>query len=193
MGNKKLNLVENQHSGKSFQKTVAEAVNQKLLDFLNSRFQHIAGLLTKRQDESLEDIYARLKTLEEIVCEKLNVPENEFASRVANIQDQSEGLVETEVVEGGNTVRIDLSTKTKDQKEFQGSTKTRVDNIGSAATFGPEIEGNILGMKKGETKEFEFGQNKEFIAKVVVHKISKRKDEPPTEVRTGLAVTEESV
>lgn len=179
MGKKRKN-VSNAKSGKpqqrnqlSFQDQVAQAVNNKLMATLDQRMNYLASRIMQEQQSSLHDIYSRLTTLESLCCEKFGITEDDLAILVAETEDKSMGLEEADVVENGDLVRLEVSTRTKEQEEFQGTSKTKLNNAGSGQTFGAEIEEAILGMKKDETKEIEFGKDKGMVAKLTVQRVSR--------------------
>lgn len=159
---------------KSFQQTVAEAVNTKLMDTIDQKINMVGMQLLREQQNSLGDIYSRLMALESLCLEKFKLTEEEFAMLVAEAEDKAYGLETGDVVETGDLVRLTISTKASDQDEYAGTTKRKIENIGSGSTFGSEIESNILQMKVGETKEFKFGENECMTAKVLIERTSRR-------------------
>jgi len=174
MGKKKSNPGQN-HPSNSFSDTVAQAVNQKLLDTIDMQMKRMAISITNNINSSLEDIYARLSTLEDLALEKFNMTKEEFAFLVADKEDAANGLESADSVIKGDVVRIEVQTKTVDQAEFQGNSNHKVSDIGSGRTLGLEIENQIIGMSKDEVKEIVFGEKEEFIAQIKVHKISRIK------------------
>lgn len=173
-----------QHSQLNFQDQVAAAVNQKLEVTINQKMNYVASIILRETKASLEDLYARLSTLETLALEKFGVSEDEFALLVSEAEDASIGLEKVDVIEKGDRVRLVVATKTKDQEEFAGSSKTRLEDAGSGNTFGLEIESAILGMKTNETKEIEFGKDKGMVAKLTVLRISRYIKEEVEEVKT---------
>jgi hypothetical protein len=170
---KPTNNSNNKHANASFQDLVAQAVNSKLLNTVNQQMNYLASLIAQEQRSNLEDIYSRLNTLESLCLEKFGLTDEEFAILVAETEDKLSGFIAGEIVEEGDLVRLEIATRTKEQEEFQGSTRTKLQNAGSTKTFGEEIESAIIGMKVNETKEIEFGKDKGMVAKVTIQTTSR--------------------
>lgn len=175
MGKKRANKVQSLKPNDSFQNVVNKAVRSNMQQFVLEQIQRVGQGLARELNGSLEDIYARLTTLEEVVLKQVGMTADEFAGLVANTEDQAAGLelVETGNVEKDDVVRLEVETKTEDQKEYQGSSKLKLTNTGSGATLGTELEEAILGMSLGETKEVPFGKDKKMTAKIKVVRVSR--------------------
>ena len=161
-----------------FQKnlSVIEAANQVVKPFVRQEVQLLGRQLQQEQNETLRAIYTRLTTLEGIVQKELKISDDQLAELVADTEDKGYGLKKTtEAAKEGDYLRITASTKAKDQEEYQGVSKLVVAGVGQEPfTLGPELEPELIGMKAGETKEVEFGKNKEFKAKLEVNRVSRR-------------------
>lgn len=168
---------------KSFQEQVAGAVNQKLDQVIQQRINYLGSLLSNQLKNQLEDLYARLTTLEDLCCKEFELTVDELSLLVADTEDKMMGLEAADVVEVGDLVRLIISTKTKEQEEYAGSTKQKLSQAGSGRTFGKEIEDAIIGMKTSEEKEIEFGKDKSMVAKLRVEKISRLPKKEDEEVK----------
>ncbi len=172
MGNKRDNVRElKPRPTKSFQELVAEAVNQKLMTTIDAKINQVAQGLAREQQSTLEDIYSRLSTLEDLVLEQFGKTKDEYAMAVANTQDASRGLTEVGQVQENDVVRLEIATRLSTDAEFKGSSRHQAFYMGSGKSFGKEIEAQIIGMTKNETKEFTF--NEKFVAKVKVQRVSR--------------------
>lgn len=176
MGNKRNNNVKQLRPQNAFQDQVAQAVNQKMADYVSKQVNYLGSILAQEQKSNLEDIYSRLVALETLVLKNFNVSEDQFALMVADVQDNHAGLVSVDSVEKGDLVRLEISTKTKNQVDYSGISRQRIPQVGSGQTFGPQIEDAIVGMKLHEVKEIEFGQDNQLVAKLNVQRISRSKE-----------------
>jgi hypothetical protein len=162
------------HPTTSFQDTVAKAVNEKLNATLNEKIQQAAILITRNLNSSIKDVYTRLTVVEDIISDKLGISQDELALMVASVEDKAAGLTEVEEVELNDLVRLEIQTKRPTDTEFLEKTRSQVASVGSGATYGSELEAKILGMKKGEVKEFTYGQGEtEINVKFHVQRISR--------------------
>lgn len=196
MGRRKNNdpgRVRQLHPTRSFEQLVAEATQVKLGAFIEGQIAELGQNLLARQQQSLTSVMQRIIAIEEILLETVaGLTKDKLADRVATIQDRSEGFatVEDGLVAIGDRVRLEIKTKTADQAEFQGSSRFQLDNTGSGATLGAELETAVVGMKVGETKEISFGENKSLVASLNVHKVSRQ---IPTETAEESAATEAAI
>lgn len=180
MGNKKSQ--KNSHPQQSFQQLVSEASSNASLNkmmpevekMVRAYVQQLGNNLAVQQASTLETLFARVVVLETIVMEKLGYSTEDLTKMVAKIEDEKENLEEVEEAQNGDVVRLEVSTKTKDQDEFQGTSRLKIYQTGSGQTLGPEMESAIIGMKAGETKEVSFGQDQQLLAKITVNRCSRK-------------------
>lgn len=166
----------------SFSQMLQQQSLNKVKPYLDQQIAEVARILSANLNNNLEEIYIRVVALEKILMNKFNVEESLIIETVADIQDEKDGLKKSlEAAKEQDTVRIEVSTKAKDQAEFQGTSKLVVSRLGSGQTLGKALEGHILGMKSDETKEVNFGQNDEMVAKITVNRVSSplKKQEAP--------------
>lgn len=160
-------------TSKYVKKTEDQSVT--IQSYIDAKINEAAGALLTRQQQASQNALIRQVALEEIVMEKLNVSRDELATRVAQVQDRVEGFMEAgDAVVSGDRVRIEIKTKTKDQTDFQGSTRLLVSNVGSGATLGNEIENGILGMVPGEVRDITFGKEGALLAQVSLNRVSRK-------------------
>jgi hypothetical protein len=179
MGNKKQSAPKPQQS---FQQMVSEASSNAALNkimpevekMVRAYVQQLGQNLAMQQASTLETLFARVVVLESIVMEKLGYSTDDLTEMVAKTEDEKEGLIAVEEAQLGDVVRLEVRTKTKDQEEFQGSSRLKIYQTGSGQTLGPEMESAILGMKAGETKEVSFGQDQQLLAKITVNRCSRK-------------------
>ena len=179
------------HPQQSFKQQISDASLAKLKPFIGQQVQLLGLQLQQEQQSTLRMLYTRLITVEKVIMDKLDITQDQFTDLVADEEDSSSGLKKVDVVKEGDLVRLEVSTKAADQKEFQGTSKMIVENCGlEPMTMGPEIESNLIGLKVGETKEIKFGKDDKMLAKVVINRVSRRptppklKEEPKVEVKT---------
>lgn len=145
-------------------------IEQTVVDYVNQ----LGSNLSTQTASTLESMFSRIVVLETILIEKMGYTKEDLANKVADIEDQNQGLKKTESsVEKNDVVRLEIKTKMKEQTEYQGTSKLRISQIGSGQTLGLELESAIIGMKSGETKEVEFGQNKEMLAQITLNRVSR--------------------
>ncbi len=175
MGNKKQSTPRPQQS---FQQMVSDASLNKLMpqveDMVKHYVQNLGQQLAVQQSSTLETLFARVVVLESIVMEKLGYSTEDLTSKVSELEDEKEGYSQVEKAELGDMVRVEIATKTKDQTDFQGSSRLKIYETGSGQTFGPELESSILGMSTGETKEVSFGQDGQMTAKIKLDRASRK-------------------
>lgn len=175
MGKKKTN--GSQHLQQSIGGLVSKAalaqLGPQIEQMVMAHVQHLGQQLAMESASTLQTLFSRVVVLETIVMEKLGITSEELTGRVADLEDSKEGLVRAETVQAGDVIRLEISTKTKDQAEFQGSSRLKVSQIGSGQTLGNELEGATLGMKAGETKEVSFGKDGGMVAKLTVDRVSR--------------------
>lgn len=166
------------HPQKSFQDYVAEATLSKLGGYIDNEIRGLGQALAQRQAQSNNNLMTRIIAIEEILIEANPALTKEvLANRVAAIQDRSEGyevVAADDVVKEGDRVRVELKTRTADQKEFQGTSRLQIDNIGVGNTLGKELEGAMVGMKTGEVKEVLFGKDNSLVASISLNRASRR-------------------
>lgn len=170
---------------KNFQQLVAEAATQTVKPFIQQQMQMLGHQLQQEQQSTMRALYVRATTLESIIQEKFEISDSQLAELVADTEDKGSGLLKVEgEAEEGDTLRITVSTKAKDQEEFQGTSKLLIDNLGKEPfTIGPELEPHLVGMLKGDVKEVPFGKDESLIAKLEVNRVSRR----PVVEKPGIA------
>lgn len=185
MGKKKTNKT-NPHLQQSMGQMVSRAALSQMLPQIEQIARHyvnqLGNQLAVQQASTLETLFARVVVLESIVMEKLGYTTEDLTAKVAGIEDEKEGL---ELVEGpaelNDVVRTEISTRTKDQAEYQGSSRLKISQTGSGQTIGNELENALLGMKAGEEKEIKFGKDGEMTAKLKVDRVSRAPKAPAPE------------
>jgi hypothetical protein len=195
MGKKRPQQHLQQSMGQMVSKAALAQMGPAIERYVQAVVQNLGQQLSVQQASTLETIFARVVVLEEIVIEKLGYTKETLAIKVAETEDDKEGLTLVEgALEKGDVVRLEISTKTKDQPEYQGSSRLKMYQTGTGQTIGTELEDALIGMKAGETKEIEFGKDKGMVAKVIIDRVSRGPKEEPkapaAEATTEQAPTE---
>jgi uncharacterized coiled-coil protein SlyX len=171
MGKKK------QHLQQSMSQMVSNSALAKLgphiEKYVNNQIRSLGMQLATQQASTLETLFSRVVVLESILMEKYGLTEDYLSNKVADLEDSKQGLSKVDEVQKGDTVRIEVSTKSKDQEEFQGTSRLKVSNAGSGENLGQELEDALISMKTGETKLVEFGEDKLMQAKIKMDRISR--------------------
>jgi hypothetical protein len=187
MGKKKSSQ---QHVTQSMGQMVSRAalaqLGPEIEQIVRSYVQQLGNQLAVQQASTLETLFARTIVLESIVMEKLGYTVEDLTAKVADIEDDKEGLKKADgAVELNDVVRVEIKTKSNDQAEFQGSSRLKISQIGSGQTIGPELEGAVIGMNAGETKEVKFGKDQAMTASIKLDRISRgQKVEAPNADQT---------
>lgn len=175
MGNKKQKSVRPQNS---FQQLVSNVAMDKMIpqveEMVQAYTERLGEQLALQQASTLEMLYTRLVVLEAIVIDKLGYTAQDLTDKVADLEDLKEGYERSDSVNLGDMVRVEISTKTKDQEDFQGSSRLKISNVGSGQSYGEELESSIVGMASGETKEVFFGEDQQLVAKITLNRVSKK-------------------
>ena len=204
MGKKRKPTAKNgkpqQRPQKSFPDLVAEAAKNVVKPYVQQQIQNLGFHLKQENVESMRMLYTRLTTIEKLILKKHKISEDEFAELVADTEDESNGLKKVKgIIEKGDLVRLSISTKTKDQKEFQGSSRLVIEDVGNEPfTLGSEVEPQLLGLKVGEKTELSFGKDDKMLAEVIINRVSRRpkpkeapkKEEPKKEESKKEAVND---
>ena len=172
--------------------SLTEAANKVLKPYIHQQLQLLGRQLQEDQKQTLRTLFTRVATLESIIQKEFKITDTQLAELVADMEDSGSGLTKvTEGADTGDTLRITLSTKLKEQEEFQGESRLLIDDLGNEPlTIGPELEPALIGLKAGESKEVEFGDEGKLVAKLEVNRVSRRetpvkdlpaKEEPTTE------------
>jgi hypothetical protein len=171
------------HPQRSFEQIVADATLSRLGGYIDGQIQQLGQALSGRLQQSFTKLFTRLVAVEELLMEKTGLTKDDFTTRVAVIEDRSEGFTQVDAdvaAELGDRVRLEIRTKTADQTEYQGSSRMLVDNAGSGNTLGAELESAVVGMKAGETKEVLFGKDNSLSASITISRISRQPQPQPT-------------
>lgn len=176
---------KSQHVQQSMGQMVSQAalaqMGPKIDRFVRAIVANAAEQIKMETASTLETMFSRIVVLENIIMEKHGYTVEDLATKVATIEDEKENLKLVDgPVEKGDVVRIEVSTKTKDQTEFQGTSRLRIYKTGTGETLGEEMESVILGMKSGETKTAEFGKDKQMVVRVTLNRVSRGEKAPET-------------
>lgn len=175
--NKGQNQQKQVHPQKSFQELVADATRAALSTYIDQEIEGLGQALAQRQAQKSNELKLRLICAEELIME-INpaITKESLAQRVTVIQDRLEGFTQLsaeQLAEKGDRVYVEIKTRTADQTEYQGSSRLQVDDIGSGAALGQELESSVVGMKTGETKEVKFGKDQSLLASITLNRASR--------------------
>lgn len=179
MAKRKKNKQKGKGNGKgqqteSFKQFMLGQTLKKFKGYIDTEISAQAQQLANQQKNLLENLYIRVRVLEELALEKFDdITKDVMANRIATIEDQAAGLEQVDVVKKGDRVRMTIATKAKDQEEYQGTSKMMIDRTGTGQTLGNELEGALLGMKTCEEKELDFGKDKTMVAKLKIDRVSR--------------------
>lgn len=175
MGKKKTAQQHVQQSmGNLVSKAALSQMGPAIERYINHKMKELSSQLAVQQATTLENLFSRVVVLEEIVMEKLGYTTDDLTAKVADIEDRNQGQALVQgAAQHNDVVRLEISTKTNDQDAFQGTSRLMVSNVGTGNTLGVELESAIIGMKSGESKELQFGENKALTAKITVNRVSR--------------------
>lgn len=175
MGKKKTSQQHVQQSmGQMVSKAALSQMGPQIEQLVRAYVQQLGNQLAVQQASTLETLFARVVVLESIIMEKLGYTSEDLTAKVAAIEDEKEGLeLASDEAKLGDVVRIEIKTKTKDQADYQGSSRLKIYQTGSGQTIGQELESAILGMKSGESKEVTFGKDGQMTASITVDRVSR--------------------
>lgn len=175
MGKKKSSGHVQQSMGQMVSRAALAQLGPEIEQLVRAYIQQLGNQLAVQQASTLETLFARVVVLESIIMEKLGYSTEDLTQKVAAIEDEKENL---ELVQGeahvGDVVRLEIKTKTKDQNEFQGSSRLKIYQVGSGQTIGEELESAIVGMNSGETKQVIFGKEGAMVAEIKVDRVSRQ-------------------
>jgi hypothetical protein len=184
MGKKKQQHVQ-QSMGQMVSKAALAQMGPAIEKYVQAVVQRLGSQIAMQQVSTLETMFSRIVVLETILMEKFGFTKEDLATKVAEVEDEKESLKLVDgAVEEGDVVRLEVKTKSKDQTDFQGSTRLKIYNIGSGQTIDKELESAVIGMKAGETKQVEFGEDKQMVAELTVNRVSRGEKPVETENKT---------
>lgn len=194
MGRKKNKKQQQQHVQQSMGQMISKAalaqMGPQIEKYINETIQRLGSRLAMQTAETTETLFSRIIVLENIIIEKLGYTKDDLANLVSDLEDSSEGLalVTDGVIQKGDVVRLEVKTKTKDQAEYQGSSRLKLYDTGTGNTLGEELESALIGLKSGEIKTINFGKDKEMVAEFTINRVSRAKaQETKTENTTSEA------
>lgn len=162
-----------QSLGQMVSKAALAQLGPHIAEYVDTEVKRLGSKLARQSASTYETLFSRLVVAERILMEKHGYTAEDLAERVSNLEDEKDNLTKVDQVEKGDTVRIAVKTKTNDQTDYQGTSKLKVQNIGSGVTLGEELESAILGMKTGEVKTITFGQDKALTAEITLSRVSR--------------------
>lgn len=170
-----------QSMGQMVSRAALAQMGPQIEQMVRAYINQLGNQLAVQQASTLETLFARVVVLESIIMEKLGYTTDDLTNKVAAIEDEKEGLTLVEgAAELGDVVRLEIRTKTKDQPEFQGSSRLKISQIGTGQTIGQELEAAVLGMKAKDVKEVSFGKDGAMTAEITVDRVSRgQKQETP--------------
>lgn len=184
MGKKK-----EQHASQSFGQMVSKAALTQLLPSIEGMVNNLGSRLAMQQARTYELVFSRILVIEKILMEKHGITETDLANKFADVEDERAKLTKADVVQVGDTVRLEVKTKNTGDKEYQGSTRLKAQNFGTGINLGEELEKAALGMKVDEVREVAFGEKGESTASIQVNRISRPAPKAPTVLETENANT----
>lgn len=179
MGKKKSSGSQS-HATQSFGQMVSKAalaqMGPEIEDLVRHYVNQLGSSVARQSADTIEHLHSRVVCLEAMIIDKGVATKDELGEKIASMEDSKQGNEKvTDAAKLGDTVRVTLETRTKDQDEYQGKSMIRVDNVGSGNTYGPELEGGMLGMVAPEVKEFSFGKDGQLMARVTLNRVSRPK------------------
>lgn len=174
MGKKKSQTHVQQSMGQMVSKAALAQMAPSIERYVQSVVQSLGAQLANQTSATIETLFSRLVVLEDLLCEKLNVTKEQLVTKVSDLEDEKDGLKVSETTTKlGDTVRLEVSSKLKDQTEYQGLSRVKVSNVGSGQALGVEIEKQLVGMGPNETKEIDLEAG---LVKVTVNRVSVKKE-----------------
>lgn len=168
-----------QHQEQSFGNLVSKAALAQLGPYIAKMVSQLGSELAAQQASTIEKIFIRLVSIEKLLVEKNIVTQEEMINKVADVEDEQARLIPADTVSLGDTVRLDMRLKQPGDEAYKNEkSKFTVENVGTGATFGPDVETAIVGMKKGDVKEVMAGEKKDVTVEITVNRISTRPAPP---------------
>lgn len=168
----------------SFEQQLANISLKNMKPYIDEQVRGAAVAIAGRVAQQVGPLMERIVVLEDILIENVDgLTKDILAEKIALKQDSREGFEQVSEVAEGDRVRMEIQVKTGED-DYDGTDRTLIDNIGLGAVLGPEIEKEVVGMTRGETKEIAFGEEKESTAKITISMISrqpKKEEEAPKE------------
>lgn len=151
MGKKRL---QQKHQTESFGSMVSKAALTQLFPHIQAMVQQLGQRLAIGQATSTEKVFTRIIAIEKLMIDKGLATKEELVSKIADVEDERDGVVNVQELALGDTARISATTKKQDETEYKNDTTTlKVENIGTGNTLGLDVEPLLLGMKVGEVRE----------------------------------------
>lgn len=189
MGKKKGNAGPQNHLQQSMGQMVSKAALAQMGPAIDATVrqyvQNLGNQLAQQQASTLETLFSRVVVMERLLMEKFGITADDLATKVADLEDEKEGLESVSAVESGDVVRMVIKTKTKDQTEFQGESRLKLYGAGTGKTIGEELESALIGMATGDVKHVEFGKDKALVAEMTINRVSRPVKEESKEQSNG--------
>ncbi len=176
-----------QQQQQTYQQMIAGQTLKKFKPYIDEQLQGAARAIAMQQSQLLDSAFTRIRILEELLIDKFeDVTKTTLANRVAELEDQKNGLIVADEVVVGDRVRLEIRAKEVDG-EYKDSTKLLVDNAGTGQTLGAALEDALVGMKTDEVKEITYGEGDKMTAELTINRISRA----PVVEKVEEAVSEE--
>lgn len=171
-----------QHQVDTFGSLVSKAALKQLLPHIEGMVKSLGQQLVIRQAKSTEQMFTRIVAIEKILIDKLGVTQLDLTNKVADVEDERDGLLQAEDLQNGDTARIAVRQKQQDETEYtSGTTNLKAVNLGSGDNFGKEVEDQLMGMKVGEVREIKAGKDNTVTVEVTLSRCARPvKEEAPT-------------
>lgn len=194
MGKKK----NNKNKGRpSWENSLAKAQLHALTPMIQQEAAKIEYRLERKLIASFADILTHQRVFQDLLYEKFNISETEFADRIAQKEDESWNLVESSVpAKKGDHLRITLQGRIDTDTEFREKRQIRIPTLGKEPfTSRKEIEEALVGRQKRDVFEVPITQitkvkNKKgeledqktvYCFQITVDRISVPQNPPPVE------------
>lgn len=162
----KLNNKKKPHQNKSFDQLVGDATIARLKPYIQGLVGQAAQQIVQNIYQAMMSERAMMQT-RQLAFESLlkkNVPwfsDDVLAMEVAKVEDQSAGVSEVEdAAQLGDKIRLEFQSRYQDQGEWTAPNKLAIHSLGTKSPQGQvqtgseDFETVLIGMKKGETREF---------------------------------------
>lgn len=169
------------HPTQSFEQLVGAANREALKPYINELFDNMADELSKRVFRQQANIQTRMMAIEKILQDKFSISETDIYSAVADIEDEATGYqTASRPAAPGDLLRITIETKKETDQDWSGFQRRQVTNLMNKGmdptamlSLGPPIvEGALVGLSAGESKELTLEKN--FKVKMFVDRVSEK-------------------
>lgn len=188
----------------SFEQLVSKASLERLKPYIQQQVQIQGHIVTQKVArvvlEPISQLQIRIRALEAVVAELLNVSPDDFkhklSKEVFTLEDAALGLRAADYAEAGDTVILYVESKETPESDWANGSKIRIDKLlnkveDRVQTF-QAVEEAVVEMRAGETKELSFKLEPEDAEETQVKFTVERVSRPDKPTAQAVKATEEA-